>query len=316
MKRCFFYAFLAFGIFLCKAGSAFDYSLVPVHDMQAQALANLQSQGFTEGQANMLESEMAAAADEPKEKLPPIGTGSFFGNLGYNFKSIFSLTSLPPAMAGSVVSVAAHGFDTQVNQWVFRHRDSEWGTVGDFLGSPEFVIPVIGTLYIFGRHSEDTKFRCMTYSLVQGYILVTGIDYVIKFSTHRERPDKSDHQSLPSGHAGTSFMVAGILSHYYGHKVAFAAYIGAAFISISRLQQNVHWVSDIFAGATVGYIIGNTVARKMDLLHPEGKYAITPIVDPHNRALGDSDDDQLLTRVWRDQIRPFDLSHLSFSFDR
>ena len=41
MKRCFFYAFLAFGIFLCKAGSAFDYSLVPVHDLQAQALANV-----------------------------------------------------------------------------------------------------------------------------------------------------------------------------------------------------------------------------------------------------------------------------------
>jgi membrane-associated phospholipid phosphatase len=286
MKRCFFYAFLALGIFLSKAGSAFDYSLVPVRNLSAEGLANIQPQGLTEGQAKTLENEMAMAASEPNETLKPIGSGSFLGNLAGNFVGLFSMTNLPPLMAGSVMTGASHGFDQSVNDYILKHQQTAWGNIGDFLGSPEFVIPVIGTFYMFGRHSQNTKFRCMTYSLVQGYILVTGIDYVIKFGVGRERPDKSDHQSFVSGHAATSFMWAGILSHYYGHKAAYPAYLAAFFISIARLEGNVHWLSDILGGATVGYIIGNTVARRMDLLNPENRYSISPMVGPNGHGMG------------------------------
>src|SRR5262245_57586143 len=174
MKRCFYYAFLVLGILTCKTASAFDYSVVPIQTIHDEGLTNLQSQDFTEGQKKTLADSMMAAA-EPKETLEAIGSGSFFKNLGGNFVGLFTMRNLPPLMAASVITGASHGFDAQVESYFVENPSSGIGNVGDFLGGPAFIYPVVGTLFFFGHNSHNTKFRCLTYSLLQGVI----VNYVV-----------------------------------------------------------------------------------------------------------------------------------------
>jgi membrane-associated phospholipid phosphatase len=59
-----------------------------------------------------------------------------------------------------------------------------------------------------------------------------------------------------------SFMWATVLSRNYGLKVGLPAYAVAGYVGATRLQENKHHMTDIVAGATIGYIVGRTVTRR------------------------------------------------------
>jgi membrane-associated phospholipid phosphatase len=67
--------------------------------------------------------------------------------------------------------------------------------------------------------------------------------------------------SFPSGHTLTAFAIASVLSHRYrNHRwVPFALYTGATLVGFSRVVDQAHFPSDVFAGAAIGYVIGHYV---------------------------------------------------------
>jgi membrane-associated phospholipid phosphatase len=77
----------------------------------------------------------------------------------------------------------------------------------------------------------------------------------------RERPNGQDDKSFPSGHTSNSFALAAVAERHYGWKVGVPAYILASVVGASRIQQDKHYLSDVVAGATLGYIVGRTVVR-------------------------------------------------------
>jgi membrane-associated phospholipid phosphatase len=70
--------------------------------------------------------------------------------------------------------------------------------------------------------------------------------------------------SFPSGHAATSFAVAAVFSYEYRDYIAvpILAYSTATAISLSRLSARRHWVSDIFVGGSMGFLIGRFVYKR------------------------------------------------------
>jgi membrane-associated phospholipid phosphatase len=100
-----------------------------------------------------------------------------------------------------------------------------------------------------GNRSQNNRFHSLTYSFAQGLVIEQGITQGLKFAIGRTRPDKSNDQSFPSGHASTTFMIATVLQRYYGWKAGILGYGVASFVSITRLRQNRHWASDVTAGA-------------------------------------------------------------------
>jgi membrane-associated phospholipid phosphatase len=52
-----------------------------------------------------------------------------------------------------------------------------------------------------------------------------------------------------------------VAERHYGWTVGLPAYVAAGLVGASRIQQNKHFLSDVIAGATVGYIVGRTVVR-------------------------------------------------------
>ena len=150
------------------------------------------------------------------------------------------------------------------------------------------VLPTVGGLFIWGHYSENDRFHSFTYSLAQATVINQGLVNGLKLAVRRERPDKSDNQSFPSGHAATSFMVASVVQRYYGWKAGIIGYSAATFISFSRLRENKHWASDVTAGATLGYIVGSSVSRRTGISVRVGKTKATliPALDLAHRGVG------------------------------
>ncbi|MEN0057208.1 MAG: phosphatase PAP2 family protein, partial [Bdellovibrio sp.] len=76
----------------------------------------------------------------------------------------------------------------------------------------------------------------------------------------RERPSGRDHLSFPSGHGSSAFATATSLAYSYGYKVGIPAYALAGFVAASRVNENIHWLSDVVAGAALGIFWGRASA--------------------------------------------------------
>ncbi|MDP2777402.1 MAG: phosphatase PAP2 family protein [Anaerolineales bacterium] len=97
-----------------------------------------------------------------------------------------------------------------------------------------------------------------------GMLGLAGVVLVIKFLVRRERPEgewgmiyrNTDPHSFPSGHAARSFLIAVIASVLAPPWLAVVLWIWAPLVALARTAMGVHYVSDVFAGAILGMIIG------------------------------------------------------------
>jgi len=74
---------------------------------------------------------------------------------------------------------------------------------------------------------------------------------------------KIDVLSFPSGHTIAAFSAATVFAMEYKDKpwVPVFAYGAASLIGLSRISENKHWISDVFAGAAIGYLSGRLVVN-------------------------------------------------------
>jgi undecaprenyl-diphosphatase len=71
---------------------------------------------------------------------------------------------------------------------------------------------------------------------------------------------QSGHDSLPSGHALSSFAMAAVLSAFYPAG-QWAWYSLAVLVSFTRIYIGAHFASDVFVGAVLGVLIGMWASR-------------------------------------------------------
>ena len=97
--------------------------------------------------------------------------------------------------------------------------------------------------------------------------------YVLKPAFGRERPFESNgethfhlgssHDSFPSGHATHAFSLASVIAYRSkGWVVPVLAYGAAAFVAYDRMNDRVHFASDVAAGAILGTAIGKFIVRR------------------------------------------------------
>jgi membrane-associated phospholipid phosphatase len=76
----------------------------------------------------------------------------------------------------------------------------------------------------------------------------------LKYLTQIERPDGSDFNSFPSGHAAVSFMGAELMRSKYKNKAEYwiPAYLMAGIVSAQRINSDQHRPLEVLSGAFIG----------------------------------------------------------------
>lgn len=144
------------------------------------------------------------------------------------------------------------------------------------IGAPYTLAGMAATMYLVSKATGNKRARETGFlgaiAIAHSQLVTAGL----KYSTQRERPlDFRENNSggiaffkggdsFPSGHSSGSFALATIFALEYGpdHKwVPYASYGLASVVAASRLSAEKHWVSDIFVGGTLGFLVGRYVYR-------------------------------------------------------
>lgn len=175
---------------------------------------------------------------------------------------LFIDENITPFTVGSFAT--ALDWDTLDGQNSFAADLQHWNTqplfdFGDFYGEGWVEGGAALGGWAIGGITHDLRLqefgRDATESLIDATVVVTGLKYAVG----RERPDRSDNLSFPSGHAITAFCFAPVVTKYWGWEAGGAAYLFGTVTALARVEGYHHYLSDVIAGATLGIIIGNSV---------------------------------------------------------
>lgn len=166
-------------------------------------------------------------------------------------------TSLVLAGAGLFSAAMTTAADFSLRDQAAGHRwmgpDTE--ELGDFLGTGIPGVLIVTGQYVFDVENADAHGRAL--------IATSVLTHTLKFATGRRRPGTSpDRRSFPSGHTSTTFATATSLTLAYGWKAGIVAYPLAVLSGASRVSDDVHWASDVVAGAFLGVIVARAAREQ------------------------------------------------------
>ena len=134
---------------------------------------------------------------------------------------------------------------------------ADWANV---YGNLRVQVPLALSLWGYGRWQDDPEAAGVGYDFFRALSLNYAVTGVMKPTFNRTRPDGEDY-SFPSGHASAVFTAAGVVSRHYGPGMTTFALGCGVLTGLGRMEDLKHYASDVTAGATLGWIIGCTVAR-------------------------------------------------------
>jgi membrane-associated phospholipid phosphatase len=240
------------------------------------------------------ENEQTAAV--PEKIYHRVSLLKAFDNIGWN--ALHSLTfnygiNFAAAGLGTWVFIES-GIDWKWNRLAYNN---EWvanaGLPALYIG---YAVPAAGpiALYVTGMFIKDEKLQIDGLALAQTAMLSGATFSLLKIVTGRALPgivteldhtrsSRTDdfsrefeglnwnfHGGWPGGHIMTALSAAAALTEIYNDNLwlKIGVYSYAALMGLGT-SVNVHWASDVAAGALIGYAIGKTVGRSFrQLLKP------------------------------------------------
>jgi membrane-associated phospholipid phosphatase len=208
-------------------------------------------------------------------------------NLALGAVGFFHGDNVVPLLVGGMASATASHVDERVAEDIADPGHAFGKSLEDG-AAPEWIGVAVAGAFTAGRFSSRPRFRAMSYDLLDAFVVNGAFTTVLKLGVGRERPNGEDDKSFPSGHTSNAFAVAAVAERHYGWKVGVPAYTVAALVGVSRLQRNKHYLSDVVAGATLGYVVGRTVVRvngrPLDAAR-RPNLSLGPVVGPRTRGL-------------------------------
>jgi membrane-associated phospholipid phosphatase len=208
------------------------------------------------------------------------GVMAMIRGLGRDVTHLPSRQNLFWVGVGTGLSFAAHPLDPQANGDLSGNTWNKVFGPGAIMGQSYTLLGVASTVYAVGRIKGQPKVSHMGMDLIRSVLIAEFMTEGLKYTVMRERPDGSGANSFPSGHAADTMAFATALERHFGWRYAVPAYALASYVAISRLHDNVHFLSDVTAGAAVGIIAGRTVTR-----HGRENFPVTLLAVPGGAAV-------------------------------
>jgi membrane-associated phospholipid phosphatase len=116
---------------------------------------------------------------------------------------------------------------------------------------PALAVFTLDAAGLKGRNKPQQQLLLYALGNVSAAVIVQPMKRIVQ----RERPNRSDFRSFPSGHTSTAFVAAEFLHQEFGHYspwISVAGYATATATGYLRLYNNQHWLGDVLAGAAIG----------------------------------------------------------------
>jgi membrane-associated phospholipid phosphatase len=191
------------------------------------------------------------------------------------------------ALVGTTIGISF--LDKPLQEWAAGLRRRNDPTLGSFsktvsdVGGAYEVVTFAG-IAAYGFIFKNPKLRTTTALATQSYITSTFWSTLFKTLSGRLRPHDIDANSdmnasrfhgpfysipygsnsaFPSGHATLAFAAARVYAMEYKNvpAIPIISYGMASLIGFSRIIQNRHWATDVFAGALLGLACGTQVVN-------------------------------------------------------
>ncbi|MFL5785240.1 MAG: phosphatase PAP2 family protein [Bacteriovoracaceae bacterium] len=163
-------------------------------------------------------------------------------------------------------------------------HSSQWG---DWLGQLVPNALYIGYYGIKGWVDEDEEAHRRAIGMFKATAYSTGVTTVLKYTIREPRPnDHHTKNSFPSGHTTSAFAFSGYVMAEHEYYIGIPALILSTFVGYSRINDNMHWLQDVIAGATIGFSYGWGISRLQKKHKGEGPTTmVTPILDSQTAGL-------------------------------
>jgi membrane-associated phospholipid phosphatase len=181
-----------------------------------------------------------------------------------------------PAAAGTAGLFAA-------DKWISKQIPNRPDQIDRSLKISDYslysLIAAGGSSFLFGELSHNDHMRETGLLSGEAAINATGVAYVFKLATERQRPYSGigeeagegeffthsaagSNLSFPSEHSTIAWAIASVVAHEYpGPLTKFAAYGLATGVSLTRVTAHQHFTSDVLIGAALGWYFGHAVYR-------------------------------------------------------
>jgi len=150
---------------------------------------------------------------------------------------------------------------------------------------------VVGGMWAVGSYNDDDYLVRTSAIAAESYLFTGAISIVIKFLFGRSRPytddgphrwkfvgrHSRDTRSFPSGHSASAFsMATTIAKRYTDWWVQVPAYTLATGVAFQRIDSGVHWTSDVFVGAALGFAVSTFLVQRHTCDDPGAGGAAAP----------------------------------------
>jgi len=200
---------------------------------------------------------------------------SFFSDGAYLLSFPTRVTPRGLAMTGAwggATLLALHNDDWVANEVASQEepdRDHIAQTI-EPLGRMPLQAGVLGILYASGKLADNPGLASTAATSFEALLWAGLISNTGKMIFGRDQPGTAmdaryffeGQGSFPSGHAARSFAIAAVMANRYGAKGAWIGYGIAGAVSLSMVQRDIHWASDVVAGAGIGLAIGKGIATR------------------------------------------------------
>lgn len=199
-----------------------------------------------------------------------------FTDIGKDFVNLPSRDTAVWLAAGGALALAAHPMDDNLNSHLVGSEFwADFFEPGRIIGYGATQFGAAALTYTWGKVQKEPKVVHLGVDLLRAQIVTQVLTYGIKVAARRERPDRSNGYSFPSGHSSVTFASATVLQRHLGWRAAVPTYSVASYVAISRLHENRHFLSDVVFGAALGIVAGRTVTR-----HGRNTWAFVPASIP------------------------------------
>lgn len=182
-------------------------------------------------------------------------------SVGQRPKMEYRLTLNNAILPVSLIKYGIVGLDTpNLKRWntgirseVLERISTNYRADDYFQYVPGLAVYLLDDAGIKAKHSLWDR----TAILAGLFVLQTAVVQIFKYTTNVMRLDSSAANSFPSDHTALAFSGAEFLwQEYKEHTVwiGVAGYAIAGTIGFARVNNNKHWLTDVFAGAGIGIL--------------------------------------------------------------